>query len=212
MTSAFAAPTALSPRAASGVRPTTRMCARTPGDESAAPSLYSQYINASRLNKAPLISLGDYPNKDANYVSVSLTTLRTDVAAAKTLLAGVAGAETYAPSAGPDVWGAYLDPKTINQAPFVAIAGSGTEPNKCAVQVTMQEVPMQKNVPKAILDNAGPPCNVETAKKIFSRPAKVPVINIVDKGNVYDSQVSIEFPVAIPNPAAAEAILSTYRK
>lgn len=212
MTSAFAAPTALTARAPAAIRPHTRMCARTPGDASASPSKYSQYINASRLNKAPLISVNNYPNKDYNYVSVSLATLPTDIGAATTLLAGVAGAETYAPSAGPDVWGAYYDAATINTAPFISIAGSDKDASKCAVAVAMYEVPLQKNVPKAILEASGDADPDAGRAVMYRRPAKVPVIKAVDGGDDYKSQVSIEFPIAYPNLAAAEAILNQYRK
>ncbi len=186
------------------------MCARTPGDESAAPSKYSQYISGSRLNKAPLITMNSFADENCSNISVSLVELHTDLGAAASLLAG----EGWAPprEAGPDpsLYSKYYDPATVNRAPFVTVSGSAKKYKMCAISVAMLDVPLRVNLPQAILDqNLG---GSEYISIMEGLPI-APEIQLIDKKDSdAKNVVNVSFPVQPLNLVGAQVILNKYRK
>lgn len=139
--------------ASSSTRGSTRMCARTPGDTAAPPSTYSQYIDASRLNKAPIINLNAFPNADYNNVSVSLDVVRADQGAAAQIAVEGHNPKDSA-QADPALWSKYYSPDTVNQAPFIFFTGTIKDPINCGFGVTFTDVPLQVAAPAAILAEA----------------------------------------------------------
>lgn len=211
MAPAFSTPVAL--RTPAPVRShAPRMCARIPGDTAAAPSKYNQYIDATRLNKAPLITINAFPNQDYNNVTVSLATLTADEGAA----ASVAKPKGHNPAgseqADSSLWSKYYDVNTVNTAPYVRVM---QRPGEFAVGITMTEVPLQVNASQDILDGSivrALPVPIDDVKVTLRADNKAPVIILEDRGDPMGADSASVAMVEQPlNLAAAEYILQLYR-
>lgn len=182
-----------------------RMCARTPGDTAAAPSKYAQWIDSSRLNKAPMITLNAFPNEEYNNVSVALTTLQADQAAAAQISVTKGHCPTDSGQADSSKWESHYSKETVNSAPFVFVNGSASDPLSCAVGVTMTQVPLQVEVPQNILDMpVGASAQVDALTMGNSFAPDIMLNQVGDNVQFAMTQVPL-------NPAAAEYILKKYQ-
>lgn len=228
--SAFAAPLSVGSHHVTSVTVShdMQMCARTPGDTAAPPSKYAQFISPDRLNKAPMISLGSFPNEEANYISVSLNTVRAEESAAASLKGYENG---HNPSdsgqADPALWSQYYDPATVNQAPFIFICGQATGVgnfmNKLSIGLSMKAVPLQVRLPADILANDPKPSlpwrptNMAMTGALMpysnGKPNWAPAISMADLNDPFGKDtVGVAMEPCIGIPAAAEYILKKYRK
>lgn len=198
------------------------MCARTPGDENPRPSLYSQYIDSSRLNKAPFLTINDFGNEEFNSISVELKTLGRDLPAAASLKVDLdrGHAPTGSTQASPSLWSKYYSPANVNKAPFVFVNGSYARPNDCGVGVIFADVPLQVNAPQQILDDIvrlETPDAVPLTDKSSLMPNggdnAAPVITLNDRGDPDGADsVGLEMIDIGLNEYAASLILKKYQK
>lgn len=185
------------------------MTANWSDDTGPAYSKYLSNIPMDRLNKAPMITINKFSNKEYNSVSVRLAQMEADVGAGDSLKAGIEIDDEPAPPVS--VWGKYYDPATVHEAPFISLNGSSRMPyEKHSISIVQTTAPLSISTAKEILGGTPPdPALYESRYSDYLN--KAPVVTICYGDSDETSRVAIE---SIPQPLnipAAEAILSQYR-
>ncbi len=219
---AFCTPSLIQNSRSTSLRDGPKMCARTPGDENPNPSLYSQYIDSSRLNKAPILTINNFGNEDYNSVGLELKTLARDLPAAASLKVDVdrGHARTGPTQANPTLWSKYYSASDVNKAPFVFVNGSYDRANDCAVGVAFTDVPLQVDAPQQILDSIVQLENSDAAPladKGSLMPNAgdnmAPIITLNDRGDPDGADsVGLEMVDIGLNEFVAESLLKKYRR
>ena len=188
---------------------TPQMSANWPDDKGPAYEKYLSRFPMDRLNKAPLITINQFPDPAYNSISVRLGDMLTDIGEGNSLKAGVVIDDEQPPAQSK--WEKYYDPATVNEAPFISIYGSSNLPMQkhavCWIQTT---VPISLPTARVLLGDVEPDPKLYE-DKYAGRLNMIPVIQMNYNTSNDDSTVSVESVYEPLNVVAADLILSQYQ-
>lgn len=188
---------------------TPKMSANWPDDTGPAYEKYLSRFPMDRLNKAPVITINQYPDPAYNSVSVRLGDMLTDIGEGDSLKAGVVIDEEQPPAQSK--WEKYYDPATVNEAPFISIYGSSNLPmDKHAICWVQTTVPVSLPTARVLLGDVEPDPELYEDKYI-GRLNIAPIVQLDYNSSDDDSIVSVENVYQPLNIVAANAILSQYK-